>query len=251
MGNLTGVRAMVTGASGGIGSAICRRLAADGASICATDLTQEGLDQIGQSLNLGPDRWVATAADLTQRVEVKKVVASGVEAFGGLNALVNVASASRNKPVMETNDEDLALALNTGIWATFYAMQECYPHLKQSGGSIVNFGSSAAITGQPRNGAYAAAKEAIRGLTRTATHEWGQDGIRINVVLPFAVTPMMKMWAEQHPDLYAKAAAGPALRRIGDPDEDIAPVVSWLLSRDSQYVTGQTIAVDGGSIVLP
>ena len=130
-------------------------------------------------------------------------------------------------------------------------MQECYPHLKQRGGSIVNFGSGAAISGQLKNGTYAAGKEAVRGMSRTAAREWGPDKIRINTVLPFASSPAMIQWSKDFPDLYKQSLEKVALGYAGDPRADIAPVITWLLSDESRYVTGQTIAIDGGQVIAP
>ena len=251
MGDLHGKNLIVTGAAGGIGTAVCRRLAADGACICATDLSEQALEDLAGTLGLGKDRLLAVAADITKRPQVEEVVSRAIASFGALHGLANVAAASTNKPLVDISDDDMALALNTGLWATFFFMQECYPHLKATRGSIVNFGSGAAILGQPRNGAYAASKEAIRGISRTAVNEWGQDGIRVNVVLPFALTPAMEHWAKDNPDLYEQAKMSVPLRRIGDPDKDIAPLVAWLLSDESSYVSGQTIAADGGGVNLP
>ena len=251
MSDLRGKNLIVTGAAGGIGTAVCRRLAADGACICATDLGEQALENLSGTLGLSKDRFVTVAADITKRQQVREVVALAINSFGALHGLANIASASTNKPLVDISDDDMALALNTGLWATFFFMQECYPHLRSTRGSIVNFGSSAAILGQPRNGAYAASKEAIRGISRTAVNEWGQDGIRVNVVLPFALTPAMKHWAKDNPDLYKQAEMSVPLRRIGDPDKDIAPLVAWLLADDSSYVSGQTIAADGGGVNLP
>lgn len=242
---------IVTGASGGIGSAICRRLAADGATVVGTDLKQSPLDSLAAALAADGYGILGLAADVTKRDEAKRIVETAAETFGRIDGLVNNAQSSRNVPLAEAGEEDFGIALGTGLWATFLFMRECYPYLKESRGAIVNFGSGAAILGQPLNGPYAAAKEAIRGLSRTAVHEWGPDGIRINVILPFAATPAMLAWAKKHPGLYDKSLEAVALRRAGDPLGDIAPVVSWLLSDEAGYVTGQTIAVDGGQIVIP
>jgi NAD(P)-dependent dehydrogenase (short-subunit alcohol dehydrogenase family) len=250
MGKLDGTVAIVTGATGGIGRGIVAALLRQGARVVATDLRQESLDAAVAELGAG-EALFAVPADITNRDDVHRVVAATIDRFGRLDGLVNNASASRNKLLVECTDDDMTLALNTSVWATFYFMQECYPHLKVRGGSIVNFGSGAAISGQPKNGTYAAGKEAVRGLTRTAVREWGPDKIRINVVLPFAASPAMLQWAKDFPDLYKNSLASLALGYAGDPEDDIAPVVAWLLSDESRYVTGQTIAVDGGQIVRP
>ncbi|MCU0760100.1 MAG: SDR family oxidoreductase [Steroidobacteraceae bacterium] len=251
MGKLAGKVAIVTGAAGGIGRGIVAELLGEGAKVVATDLRQDALDAAVAEWGADASRVATVAADIARRDDVRRVVQAAIERFGRLDGLVNNASASRNKPLLECTDDDLALALNTSIWATFYFMQEAYPHLKLQGGSIVNFGSGAAISGQPKNGTYAAGKEGVRGMTRTAVHEWGPDRIRINVVLPYATSPAMIQWSKDFPDLYARSLERVALGYAGDPRQDIAPVVAWLLSEESRYVTGQTIAVDGGQVVRP
>lgn len=251
MDKLAGKVAIVTGATGGIGRAIVTELLNEGASVVATDLKQHALDELVGELGVDAARIGGIAADISQRPQVRRVVDLAIERFGRLDGLVNNASASRNKPLVECTDDDMALALNTSVWATFFFMQEAYPHLKVNGGSIVNFGSGAAIDGQPKNGTYAAGKEAVRGMTRTAVREWGPDRIRINVVLPFATSAAMIQWSKEFPDLYERSLKKVALGYAGDPLQDIAPVIAWLLSEESRYVTGQTIAVDGGQAVRP
>lgn len=249
MGKLDGRVVILTGAAGGIGSAILHTLLREGAKVVATDLRQDGLEA---ALKGAPGEALAVAADISRREEVLRVVDAAVAKFSGLDGLVNNASASRNKLLVDSTDDDLALALNVNLWATFRFMQAAYPHLKKrGGGSIVNFGSGAAISGQEKNGTYAASKEGMRGMSRTAVHEWGPDNIRVNIVLPYATSPAMLAWAKEFPDLFQASLKRVALGYAGDPLRDIAPVVAWLLSDESRYVTGQTIAVDGGQVVAP
>lgn len=123
------------------------------------------------------------------------------------------------------------------------------------GGSIINICSGAAINGLPGYSAYAATKEGIRGLSRVATNEWGADNIRINVINPSAVTETLNELTKDQPEfgdsLKAYMANGSAMKRVGDPYADIAPVMMFFASDDSRFVTGQTISVDGGGIVIP
>src|SRR5699024_10409507 len=113
------------------------------------------------------------------------------------------------------------------------------------GGSIINFASGAGLSGQPNQASYAAAKEAIRGLSRVAAREWANDGIRVNLVSPVAHTGGVDAWSRSHPEQYEQVLSGIPLGRMGDPEQDIAPIVLFLASDDSQYMTGQLLMADG------
>ena len=127
-------------------------------------------------------------------------------------------------------------------------MQAAHPHLvARGGGSIINFASNSGTIGLETQGAYAAAKEGIRGLTRVASREWGPDGIRVNVICPFANSPGMVAWAEGDPKSYEARIQTIPLRRVGDCEDDVGRVACFLASEDAAYVTGQTMFVDGGS----
>ena len=151
---------------------------------------------------------------------------------------------------MELTADDWALSFGTGFNATLHFMKAAYADLKKSKGSVVNFGSGAALNGQSGQASYAAAKEAIRGLSRVAATEWGKDNIRVNVVCPLALTEGVIKWRESSPEQYKQIADHIPLSHFGDPENDIAPIVAFLLSDDSQYMTGQTIMADGGDIKL-
>ena len=118
--------------------------------------------------------------------------------------------------------------------------------IARGGGSIINFGSGAGTQGLPGEGPYAAAKEAIRGLTRVAANEWGPEGIRVNVICPFANSPGMVAWSKMDPKGYEATIGRIPLRRAGDCEMDIGGVAVFLASDESAYVTGQTMMVDGG-----
>ena len=129
-------------------------------------------------------------------------------------------------------------------------MMAAHPELARNGGAIVNFGSGATLDGRKNQASYAAAKEAIRGLSRIATNEWAGEGIRVNIICPLALTEGVAQWKEAHRDQYDEVAAKVPLARFGDPQKDIVPVVAFLLSEDSRYMTGQTLMADGGTIML-
>lgn len=124
------------------------------------------------------------------------------------------------------------------------------PRIEKSQGSVINFASGAGINGQPTQAAYAAAKEAIRGLSRVAANEWAADNIRVNLISPIAETAGVKAWKQAAPDQYTAMVNKIPLHRLGDPEQDIGAVALFLASDASSYITGQTLMVDGGDIKL-
>ena len=193
-------------------------------------------------------RALAIACDVSSRAQVDAAVDATVQAFGGIDVLVNNAQSSVQAKLEDTTDEDVELAWRTGAVATLYAMQAALPHLKASGrGSIVNFGSSTAIEGNVAFGAYAMAKEAIRGLSRVASREWGSFGIRVNVIVPNALSPASEQFRDTHPERFARMEARVPLGRVGDPEADIGRAVVALAADDLTYLTGQTLMLTGGA----
>ena len=158
----------------------------------------------------------------------------------------SVLLVDRDEQLLTRADYDLVF--DVGPRATFEMMQAIYPvFVGNGGGSIVNLGSGSGTMGLPRFGAYAAAKEAIRGMSKVAALEWGRENIRVNVVCPYAETESIRMWREMAPETYERTVRGVPLGRLGDVASDIGPVVGFLLSDESSYVTAQTIMVDGGA----
>ncbi|QTX04228.1 SDR family NAD(P)-dependent oxidoreductase [Agromyces archimandritae] len=242
--------AIITGGAGGIGQGIVRRFLDEGAKVLVVDIVpQEAGEALVAELADGRDA-AYLRSDIAVAENAPAIVAAAVERFGRLDALVNNAHASKQAPIVETTQEMWDLSLGTGMMATFHLMQAAYPELVKTRGAIVNFASGAGIKGLPNQVTYAAAKEGIRAITRVAANEWAADGIRVNLVSPIALTPGIAQWAEAFPAEYREVVDGVPLGRLGDPKDDIAPVVVFLASEASQYVTGQTIMADGGSIKL-
>lgn len=247
MENLKDQVIIVTGGASGIGGAITTVLTQRGASVIAVDINEEA----GQQKVLeNPTQIVFLNGDVSKESVAIEAVKLALSTFGKLTGLVNNAHASRQKPLIELTAEDWSLSFETGFNATLNFMKAAYPELKKSKGSVVNFGSGAALNGQSGQASYAAAKEAIRGLSRVAATEWGKDNIRVNVVCPLALTEGVEKWKETSPEQYDQIAAHIPLSHFGDPKKDIAPIVAFLLSDDSQYMTGQTLMADGGDIKL-
>lgn len=124
------------------------------------------------------------------------------------------------------------------------------PYLKKTKGNIINFGSGAAMKGDNNQGAYVAAKEDIRGITRVIANEFGEFGINANIISPIAHSEGVDQWRKSNPEYYEKVINGIPLQKFGHVEEDIGSVAVFLGSEDSKYITGQTIMVDGGSIKL-
>lgn len=244
---LEGKVAIVTGGASGIGGAVTRAFIKRGARVVALDLDADAGEAL--TTEFGAD-VVSLTGDVSDPSMPRLAVAKAVEQFGRLDALVNNAHASRKAPFGETTQAMWDLSFNTGLWATRDFMLAAHDELKKTQGSVVNFGSGAGLSGNPNEASYAAAKEAIRGLSRVVANEWALDGIRVNVVCPMAMTGGVEQWREAYPDAYATAEAKVPLGRFGDPETDVAPIVAFLCSDDSRYMTGQTLMADGGSIQL-
>lgn len=239
--------ALITGGASGLGAAITRVFVERGARVVLVDLQADSGYALAEELGSAA---TFVEGDVTDRAVADRAVATAVREHGRIDALVNNAAASRTKPLLEQTEADWRLALDTGLIATRNFMLAAHSQLASSRGAIVNFGSGAGLDGQPNQGSYAASKEAVRGLSRVASNEWARDGIRVNVVCPMAKTGGVQQWAREHPEQYEATSAKVPLGRFGDPDDDVAPVVAFLASDDSRYVTGQTIMADGGTIKL-
>jgi NAD(P)-dependent dehydrogenase (short-subunit alcohol dehydrogenase family) len=152
--------------------------------------------------------------------------------------------------LVDITDEQIAMTLESGLHATIYFMQAAFPYLKINGGSVINFGSLEGVVGGKGFAIYAATKEAVRGLSRSAAREWGEHGIRVNIINPAALTPASITYLEAHPEEAKAYLKNLPLGRLGDPVRDIGPVAVFLASDDSHYITGQTLNADGGQLML-
>ncbi|KXU33273.1 short-chain dehydrogenase [Sphingobium sp. 22B] len=250
-GRLSGKVAIVTGGGQGVGLGIAQVFLREGAKVLITGRTPDKLEAAVAGLKAegGEAAWIAGTAGV--RADAEAAVARAVQLFGGLDILVNNAQTSKPGTMFEDTDDALfALTIESGLYGTFQHMQAAVPHMKEKGGSIINFGSYEGIHGGVGFAAYAATKEAIRGLSRTAARELGKYKIRVNVICPAALSPIAEQWVKDFPEEAEKVMKLVALGYLGDCAEDIGPAVLFLASEDSRYVTGQTINVDGGQMML-
>ena len=246
MSSLAGRVALVTGASSGIGAAIARRLAEEGATVAVNH--RSGSAGAGAALVTELEAAGGTAAafsgDVAHREECDAMVAAVVERFGKLDILVNNAGITRDGLLVRMSDEDWEAVIATNLSGTFYCCRAAGKvMMKARTGSIVNIASVIGLVGNAGQVNYAAAKAGIIGLTKSVAKELAVRGVRANVVAPgFIETPM----TARLPEKVAEAARETiAMRSFGTP-QDVAAAVAFLASDDAAYITGQVLAVDGG-----
>jgi NAD(P)-dependent dehydrogenase (short-subunit alcohol dehydrogenase family) len=245
--SLEGRVALITGAGQGIGLAIAKAFASAGARLAITGRDAEKIERAAERLVALGAEVITLPGDVGKRSVAKDNVAAVVQRFGQIDVLVNNAQASvPGVPLADIDDDMVALSMESGLYGSLYHMQAAFPHMKERGGSIINFGSRTGTVGEVGFGIYAATKEGIRGLSRVAAREWGPHGIRVNVICPAALTDAAKKFAIDYPEQNQYFMSIIPLRRLGDPDSDIAPVAVFLASDEARYVTGQTINVEGG-----
>ncbi|MUL80783.1 MULTISPECIES: SDR family NAD(P)-dependent oxidoreductase [unclassified Mycolicibacterium] len=239
---------IVTGAARGIGRGITAALLERGASVLLVDVLGDALAETTESFRASGYPAAPLVADLLDPDSARIIVETAVSRFGAVHGLVNNAMASREpQPFTDISADDYQLSFDSGPRATFLLMQAVYPlFVGNGGGAIVNFGSGSGTAGLPNFGSYAAAKEAVRGMSKVAALEWGADNIRVNVVCPLAASDGVAEWKEAAPSEYQRIVNSVPLRRLGDPHTDIGTVVAFLLSDDASYLTAQTLHVDGG-----
>jgi len=251
MGKLETKVAIVTGAGQGIGRGIALALAKEGAMVAVVENNADTCLRTANEIKALGCVALPVICDVRRREKVEAAVSAVVKEFGTIDILVNNAQATRDQVLLEdTTDDDMALALESGLLATFYFMQACFPYLKAKGGKIINIGSAAGLDGYAGWAAYAAAKEGIRALTRVAAHEWGKYRINSNDICPMANSPKMQSWGAAFPDLLNAMLALVPLGRLGDCENDIGRAAVFLASSDSDYITGHTLMVDGGHTIL-
>lgn len=246
MKRLEGKTAIVTGAAGGLGSAICRLFAREGAAVAVADLDLEGARALAGEIAAAGGRAVAVRADVTSAEDTAQMTAAAVRLAGGggVEILVNNAGIAGLGAVTEITEEDWNRVLAVNLTGAYLCSRQAIPEMiRAGGGSIVCISSVAGVTAQVGQAAYHASKHGMIGLVRAMALDHARDGIRVNAVCPGAVdTPLLSPLTGER---MAALAARHALGRIARPEE-IASAVLHLASDESSFTTGTTMLVDGG-----
>lgn len=252
--SLQGKRIIVTGGAQGIGAAAVRAFVAAGARVFALDVDERQGPQTAEAASTsGPGQATFLPCDVSKRAEVDAAFDQAVSTMGGLDVLAHIAGVHRHAPTHAVPDDTLEWLMAVNVHGTIYTNGAAYRHMTD-GGAILNFGSESGLTAEINNAVYGASKGAVHTWTRSVAREWGPRGIRVNAVLPYIVTPMYERFREAlSPDELeahdrATAEQIPLGGKFGNAETDLAPVLLFLASDASRFITGQLIPVDGGLI---
>jgi meso-butanediol dehydrogenase/(S,S)-butanediol dehydrogenase/diacetyl reductase len=255
MANKTKV-ALVTGAGQGIGAAIATRLANDGFAVAVADMNTETANKVAEKINSNGGRALSIVVNVAERDNVFEAVRTTIQELGGLDVLVNNAGLGSTTPIDTITPEQFDKVYHVNVGGVLWGIQAATEAFKKlgHGGKIINATSQAGVVGKPNLALYSGTKFAVRGITQVAARDLADFGITVNAYAPGIVrTPMMMDIAHEVGQNAGKDdewgmqqfAKDITLKRLSEP-EDVAAAVSFLAGPDSNYVTGQTIIVDGG-----
>jgi NAD(P)-dependent dehydrogenase (short-subunit alcohol dehydrogenase family) len=247
MDRLEGKRAVVTGAGAGIGRSIALRLASEGARVALADVDEEAVEKVASEID---GETLVRRTDVTRAEEVEELVASAVEAWGGLDVMVNNAGVGVAATVVDTTEEDYERVMDVCVRGTLLGMKYAIPAIRDAGGgSVINMSSVAALVGITDRAVYSAAKGAILSMTRAAAIDHVGEGVRVNCIAPGTVdTPWIGRITSGYDDpeeARAKMQARQPHSRFVTPEE-IAAMAAYLASDEAASCIGACMIVDGG-----
>jgi len=251
MKSLSNKVALITGGGQGVGQGIALGLAAEGCNVVVTGRTLKKCEDTVKLLEARGVEALAVECNVKSNDDLNAILDATIEKFGRLDILVNNAQEVARGPLVSISDEEFTGNWESGPFATFRLMKMAYPHLKDSKGNVINLCSSVMKRWDVGTyGVYAAVKAATQQLTRAAANEWGKDGIRVNAIMPHAKSPALAGWIEANPEEAAHFQASIPLGYVGECEEDIGAFVAMMCSDGARYLSGQTIALDGGQVFI-
>jgi NAD(P)-dependent dehydrogenase (short-subunit alcohol dehydrogenase family) len=246
--SIEGRRVIVTGASSGLGAHVVRHLVGHGAGVLAVARRGDRLAALATELTSAPGRIVPWRADVTVEAEARAMVAAAVDAFGGIDVLVNNAGSEVQGPIDSLPDEAFEGMLRANVTSVFRCTRAALTELRRSSGVVINLGST--VVSRPPRGrfGYVASKGAVEAMSRALALDLGRDGIRVNVIRPGIIPSELRGLSEEAER--AKFDTGiafgrQALSAVGD-GRDIAEAVAWLAGDGGRWITGAVIDIDGG-----
>ena len=255
MSALAGRVVVITGAAGGLGTALARAFAREGCGLFLTDVRADSLDRLVCELARGGAQVTGNAVDLATAAGARSMIDAAVGAFGGIHVLVNNAAVSTSRSFWDLQEEDWDAVLQVNVKGLFFALQAAARHMTESGGSIINIASVAGRAGRPALLHYAASKAAVISITRSAALALAKSKVRVNAIEPGMIDTEMlhdlqANWAQSS---NGNGAAAPSenlvpMGRIAQPEE-IAAAALFLAGEGAGYITGQTLNVCGGIVM--
>ncbi|MBM3940712.1 MAG: 3-oxoacyl-[acyl-carrier-protein] reductase [SAR202 cluster bacterium] len=245
MPSLAGKRALVTGGGTGIGRAISLRLAKDGAAVAVNYArSKDAAEEVARLIGGEGGKALALAGDISVAADADGIVQRAIEELGGLDILVNNAGVTKDNLLLRMSEADWDSVIDTNLKGTFLVTKAAVRHmLRQRAGRVINMSSVVALTGNPGQANYTAAKAGLIGFTKTVAREVASRGITVNAIAPgFIATRMVEGLAQ---DVVQRIMERIPLARFGSPDE-VAATVAFLAGDGAGYITGQTISIDGG-----
>jgi 3-oxoacyl-[acyl-carrier protein] reductase len=241
---LKGRVALITGAAQGIGKSVALLLAQNGADIVISDINLEKAEETAKEIESIGSKAIAIKVDVANLKDVERMVESILEKFGKIDILVNNAGITRDKLILRMTEEDWDAVLNVNLKGTFNCTKAVVRHMaKQRSGKIVNIASVVGEMGNAGQVNYSASKAGVIGLTKTIAREFAQRRINVNAIAPgYIETPMTEVLPEKVKEELKRLIP---MERLGKP-EDVAEAVLFLVSEESNYITGHVLNVNGG-----
>ena len=242
---------IVTGGGSGIGRATCYRLRQEGAKVVVADRNQAGAEETRELMEGNDQNSAVSRVDISRSSQVEQMVEDTVSKFGRLDGLVNGAAILiRTPPLVDVEDVDWDLTMDTNLKGTFYCCKYAIPAmLEHGGGSIVNISSMSGVRGVAYSVPYAVSKAGVIHLTKVAAAQYTHLGVRVNCIAPGGIdTPQMRGSTASAETFQERNVEHP-MGRAGRPDE-VANLITWLTSEEASYVSGSTYIIDGGAWAL-
>ena len=252
MTTLAGYCVLITGASEGLGRGIALAAASAGAAVAVTALDAMLAQAVADEIRARGGHAVGLRCDVTQQADIETVKDAAVAAFGKLDCFVHNAndSGAAARTVEDVRDAHWLPAAGVGLRPIFYVAKSVLPELRKTQGSLIVLTSPAGIDGTFTLPVYSTVKGAQRALVKSLAREWGPLGVRVNALSPSAVTPALIAYLEREPHMRPHMVKRAALRRMGDPELDIGRALNFLIGPSSRFVSGQTLIVSGGAMML-